>query len=475
MSSQTIPVWKEAPFLRLVIPLMLGIALQWYLHPLLVMDWCIFGVSCLLFLVTGFLKSYLRFRRSWLRGLILQCLLLGMGLLLTSYTDYTDQPRCMSRLYNAGDGIVASLAEPLVEKANSYKVETAVQFIFKDNQWQPAKGSILMYLQKDKLADLYPSLHYGDWIIFNKPLSPIINTGNPGAFDRQRYCKLQHIYFQVYLGKNEFARLPAQTKDRVREFFFVTREKIVFILRRFLRGDEETGLAEALLIGYKNDLDKNLVQAYSNTGTIHIIAISGLHLALIYGLLKTCLGFIGRRSNTWIRPVVIIFCLWGFSILSGASASVLRSAMMFSCIVIGDAMSKKTSIYNTLSASAFFLLCYNPLWLWDLGFQLSYAAVLSIVMFMKPIYHLIYIQSKIPDLLWKSIALTLSAQILTLPICIYQFHQFPNYFLLTNLLAVPWSSVILLGELLVCAIAFVPAAADLVGSILSWMIAGLNG
>jgi len=419
MSSQKIPIWKEAPFLRLVIPLMLGIALQGYLHLSPVIDGCVFGIPCLLLLLTGSLKSFLKFKRFWVRGLILQCILVGLGLLLTSYADYADQSSCVSKLYSAGDRIVASLEEPLAEKPRSYKAEMAVHFIFKDNQWQPSKGSIVMYLQKNKLADLSLPLHYGDWIIFNKALSPITNTGNPGAFDRQRYCKLQHIYFQVYLGENEFVRLPAQGKNQVKEFFFVAREKIVSILRRFLRGEEETGLAEALLIGYKNDLDKNLVQAYSNTGTIHIIAISGLHLALIYGLLKICLGLVGRRSNTWIRPAVIIFCLWGFSILSGASASVLRSAMMFSCIAIADAMSKKSSVYNTLSASAFFLLCYNPLWLWDLGFQLSYAAVLSIVIFMKPIYQLLYIQSKIPDLLWKSVALTLSAQILTLPICVY--------------------------------------------------------
>ena len=195
-----------------------------------------------------------------------------------------------------------------------------------------------------------------------------------------------------------------------------------------IKGDKELGLAEALLIGYKDDLDKTLVQSYTNTGVVHIIAISGLHLGLIYWLLVQLLKPLQRRKYMkWLRPVIIILGLWLFSLLAGAQPSILRSAVMFTCIVIGETIAKKTSIYNSLALSAFGLLCWNPYWLWDVGFQLSYSAVLSIIIFMRPVYNLLYVKNKILDFFWKINAVTIAAQILTLPLSIYHFHQFPVY------------------------------------------------
>jgi competence protein ComEC len=161
-------------------------------------------------------------------------------------------------------------------------------------------------------------------------------------------------------------------------------------------------------------------------------------------------------------------------LLAGAQPSVLRSALMFSCIVLGESLDRKTSIFNTLACSAFMLLCINPYWLWDVGFQLSYAAVLSIVVFMRPIYNWLYFKNKLPDLTWKLNAVTLSAQVLTLPLCIYHFHQFPNYFLFTNFVAVPLSSLILIIEIILCVLSFIPAIALLIGKLLSLLILLMN-
>ena len=235
------------------------------------------------------------------------------------------------------------------------------------------------------------------------------------------------------------------------------------------------GLAEALLIGYKDDLDKNLVQSYTNTGVVHIIAISGLHLGLIYWLFVQVLKPLKRKKiSKWLNPIIIISGLWIFSLLAGGQPSVLRSAVMFSCIVLAASLSRKTSIYNTLAFSAFILLCIDPYWLWDVGFQLSYVAVLSIVIFMKPIYNLFFIKNKILDFIWKLNAVSIAAQLLTTPFSIYHFHQFPNFFLLTNFVAVPLSSIIVLGEIFLCAISFIPFLALLAGKIISWLIWVMN-
>src|SRR4030095_11936173 len=181
-----------------------------------------------------------------------------------------------------------------------------------------------------------------------------------------------------------------------------------------------------------------------------------------------------RKTFKWIRPILILAGLWSFSLLAGAQPSVLRSAFMFTCIVLGDSFARKSSIYNTLALSALLLLCINPYWLWDVCFQLSYAAVLSIVIFMRPIYHWFYIKNKILDFIWKLNAVTIAAQIFTVPIGIYHFHQFPLNFLLTNFLAVPLSSFILLDEILLCIISFIPPLAAFIGQFISCLIWIMN-
>lgn len=251
---------------------------------------------------------------------------------------------------------------------------------------------------------------------------------------------------------------------------FVFRAYILQTIRKYVKGEMETSIAEALLIGYRDDLDRDLVQAYSNTGVVHIIAVSGMHLGLIYGLLMFLLKGLNRNKRLKIiKAVLIITLLWLFSLLTGASASVLRAVLMFTCIAGGDLLGKKGNIYNSMAFSAVVLLLFNPFLLWDVGFQLSYAAVLSIVLFMKPIYNWFTIQNKLLDGLWKLNALTLSAQILTLPLCMYHFHQAPTLFLITNLIAVPLSSLVLYALILLMVVSPIAAFANATG----WLITKL--
>jgi competence protein ComEC len=200
-----------------------------------------------------------------------------------------------------------------------------------------------------------------------------------------------------------------------------------------------------------------------------------MHIALIYWLLALLSRPLKKlKYSKWLTAIIIVTGLWLFSLLAGGQASVLRSALMFTLIVIGNNFSRKAFIYNTLAASAFMLLCYDPFWLWDVGFQLSYTAVLSIVIFMKPIYNLFYIKNKMLDFVWKLNAVSISAQLLTTPFSLYHFHQFPNFFLLTNFVAVPLSSIIVLGEIFLCTVSFVPFFAFVSGKILSWLIWFMN-
>ncbi len=175
-----------------------------------------------------------------------------------------------------------------------------------------------------------------------------------------------------------------------------------------------------------------------------------------------------------LRVILVLSCMWLFALLTGGGASILRSAVMFSCIAIGDILIKKSSIYNSLAASAFILLCVNPFYLWDVGFQLSYLALSGIVIFQKPIYHLFFIKNKWIDNIWKLTAVSLAAQIFTFPICLYYFHQFPTIFLFTNLLTVPLSTIILFVEIFLVAFAWITPVGFFIGKLTWWLIWLMN-
>lgn len=463
--------WKRAPFIRLLIPFMVGIWLQECFHfpSSVVLLIALFAFLALaLFFILPFFSRY---RLSYIAGILASILLLAGGSWLTYKNDIRQSARWFGHSHKDSGFLLVKLQEPLVEKARSFKAEAAVEGLISQAGNTPATGSIILYFQKDSLLQL----SCGAQLIIKKQLQEIRNTGNPGSFDYRRYCFFQGITHQVFLTKKDFILLKDKDPGWWIARIYSLRERILRILRDYIPGPQALGLAEALLIGYKDDLDKSLVQSYSSTGVVHIIAISGLHLGLIYWLLVRLFHPLKKQKKLkWLSPLLVIAGLWLFSLLAGAQPSVLRSALMFSVIVIAESIERKTSIYNSLALSAFVLLCYNPYWLWDAGFQLSYAAVISIVVFMRPVYHLLYIKNKWLDAIWKLNAVTLAAQVLTIPFTVYHFHQFPSYFLLANFLAVPLSSAILMGEILLCCLAFLPALAALLGKMLAWLITVMN-
>jgi len=463
--------WKKTPFLRLLLAFMAGIILQWNCKIPFSLLLTILPVSVLVLFIFFFLSMTKKYRYGLLNGMAISIIFCCAGAILTAQKDIRNNKAWLGHHYTNATSLIVTLDEPPVEKTKSNKANATVEFVVQDSSLIPVKGKIILYFKKDTSF----RLAYGSQILFKKTLQEIKNSGNPGGFDYKRYSLFQGITHQVYLKPEEFEILDSKSENWFKKFLFSSRQKVLNILRQNITGEKELGLAEALLIGYKNDLEQSLVQSYTNTGVVHIIAISGLHLGLIYWLLSLLFRPLEKKKKTkWLRPVLIVTGLWLFSLLAGAQPSILRSALMFTCIVLGDSLSRKSSIYNTMALSAFILLCINPFYLWDVGFQLSYAAVLSIIIFMRPVYNWFYIPNKLLDFIWKLNAVTIAAQILTVPIGIYHFHQFPNLFLLTNFVAVPLSSIILLGEIVLCCIAFIPAVAMFTGKILSFLIRVMN-
>ncbi len=463
--------WNKAPALRLFLPFAAGIALQ---SELVVASPLVLTAAillCFLIAVYHFLPTAVKFTLLGLHGVFINCLLLLSGALLFNQQDVRKHPQWVGNFSPQQATIQATLEEPLIEKTNSYKATASLKWRYTAQATSRISGRIILYFKKD--AAQRP-LGYGSQLLIGKALQPIKSSGNPGAFDFKRYSLFQGITHQVYLTPKDFKVISHTDKNWFTQFVYTSRGAIISTLQKYIRGNREQGLAQALLIGYRDDLDKALVQAYANTGVVHVIAISGLHLGIIYSILLLLTKPLGSNSMKLLRLFLILAGLWAFSFLAGAQPSVLRSAVMFSALAWSTVIKRNSGIYNTLALSAFLLLWYNPYWLWDVGFQLSYLAVLSIIIFYRPLYGLQYFPNKGVNFLWKGMAATLAAQLLTLPVSIYHFNQFPVLFFVANVFAVPLSSLILIGEILLCAFHFVHPVAFWLGQLTEWLIGVMN-
>lgn len=473
MVNYTVRFWKTAPFVRLVLPFAFGILMEY--NAGVSVQYLIFYVTCfgcalLLFTCLPLLQKLKLYK---LQGLVIHCLLINLGMLVTHQKDERNNKNWYGNRYTPGCTMLVKINEPLIEKFKSFKSTAVVVAVITKSSITTTMGKVILYFPKT-IANAKPV--YGQYLLINAKIEMISNSGNPGSFDYKAYCGLSQLYRQAYLRPSQFQLLKVIAAPDIFTFLYKSRDYILAKLNATVPGGERIiGIAEALLIGYKENLDKELLQSYSNTGVVHIIAISGLHLGLIYIMLVRIFNLIPFLHKIKIINVVgILGCLWLFSLLTGASASVLRSAVMFTCIVTGKYYFRQASIYNSLAASAFLLLIYNPLYLWDVGFQLSYLAVYGIVWLQKPVYLTLYVKVKWLRKIWEMASITIAAQIISFPICIYYFHQFPNVFLFTNITVVPLSTVILFTEILILAFSWFPLIANMMGQLCSALITLMN-
>jgi competence protein ComEC len=359
-----------------------------------------------------------------------------------------------------------------VQRKTSIKCLAKINWLVKDQSCYYQNEKVLIYFKNDQLSR---QLTCNSLIITDKILQPIENF-KAFDFDYKKLCRLRHLYSQLRLKENEYLIVSHVENKSVLTVLDLFRKKILRIIKQYVPSKSENSLLEALMVGFTDDLDPVLLKTYADTGVIHIIAISGLHLALICQFLQIILlNKAQNKSGRWIKLFVMISCLWSYSLLSGASPSVIRAAGMFSLALFAKNIIREVTLYNLLAASAFLLLCYDPFWLFDTGFQLSYAAVLSLGLFSKPIRNLLSLQNKMLAALWNAISVSIAAQILTTPISIFYFHRFPTYFLIANLLAVPLSSLVLAGGILLCVSSPIHPLAQFLGWILGILVKSLNG
>ncbi len=445
--SLHIPFWKTAPFTRVFIALAAGILVGEMFFPARPAHL----FPAIFIIITLWLVPLIfPAKRSLAAGLTRLFAIGVTGWILVFITSPANRHDFIGRHYKPGQAIVATLLEPGQPKTKTWKADARVALELPDGRRVPVSGKVILYLQRDSLP-IPP--HFGSVIRFSKNMQEIRNAGNPGGFDYKTFTWRKGIFYQVFLREGDWQYTGEQSGSRFREMVLSLQDYCLRTIRRYIKPESQVAIAQALIIGYKADLDKTMVEQFAATGTAHIIAISGMHLGMIYVMLLFVLRPLGKtRNGRFARVAITLGIIWVFTFLTGAAPSITRASIMFSILATGQLWNRKGNTINLLALAGIILLLIDPQSLFDAGFQLSFAAVLSIAIFYLPLRNKWQPKNKMLKGIWEMIAITLTAQIFTTPIVIYLFHQFPTYFLLSNLLAVPVSTLCV--YLLVALLAF---------------------
>ncbi|TAK35560.1 MAG: ComEC family competence protein [Saprospiraceae bacterium] len=455
--------WREFPFVRLTIALMAGIVLQMFLD---YDSTTLIALSLVLIIPLFFIaKMRGRYRYRWLFGVLLGLALAALGFHLAWYHNELNDAAHFSRGTLPEESFLAgNITDAPAETGKWVKVELMVKaFGPAPDSLKPKTGRLLLYLAKDAAA---LALNYGDALLLHGRIMAVPPPENPHVFDYRRYLHFQNIHYQTFVRGSDWKRVSHGCGNRLFGMALALQKNFVHTLRKHLTTPEELAVGSALILGYRNEMPEEIKTAYIRTGAMHVLAVSGLHVGIVFLLLNFSLKRILKNSRAWriARMLLILLAIWAFALITGASPSVVRAAVMFSFINVGLLLRQYASIYNTLASSAFCLLLWNPYWLASVSFQLSYLAVYGIVYFQSKISRLWIIENKAGRQLWELVCVSLAAQLMTLPLTLFYFHQFPTFFWLSSLILVPASGFVLGGGLLLLAVEAVsPGLAFFVG------------
>jgi competence protein ComEC len=467
---------KGQPFVRYVGGLIAGIVLYVYLP-----EWYFLPLSALVIGLGLFGYRFIRNSRRTIKpiqtaqGIGALLILLAFGWAVTYQHTAHNQPDHISHLSDtlqAYEGVVAAQPE---ERAKTYRVELEIRRgkwrnTYQQVLWQPLSGRVIVYL--DKAGQSLP--RYGEVWLVSGPPRPIDPPLNPGEFNYKRYLGYRNIEHQQYLRPFQRQVLSIDPPNPITLLATRVNRWADSVYTHQIGTRAEYGIVNAMILGVRDDLDTELYRSYSAAGAVHVLSVSGLHVGILFAVLTFLLSFLAKRRRGKILMAVLqLIILWFYALVTGFSPPVLRSAGMFTMVILANASGRQQLLGNTLGASAFFILCFDPYAVFSAGFQLSYLAVAGIGAWQSSLYQSLTFQNKWVNRLWELTAVALVAQLITFPLGVYYFHQFPTYFLLANPIVIIMSEILLPLAMATLALCWIPYVNDVLGWLLqktAWLL-----
>lgn len=460
---------NQIPILRLLPFLMLGIALQTSFPNLGLsyLVWIGLAVSLMLLLVFSLFKN-----KNITQSVALYIGVIALGIASTILYHAPNNPNFYGH-YLTGqnqDFKVVISSEP-VEKEKTIKVVANVTGIKTTQQVQPTKGNLILYLAKSATS---LALTYGDELYINMQPKPFDAPLNLGEFDYKSYINKQNVFYLAFANDNNYV-VGNNVASPFWQWLYGVRANIKQQFINYGLTGNAKGIAQALTLGDVEEIDDNLNDAYAATGTIHILSVSGMHLGIVYLVLNFLLGFLWQTQRQRLLKLgIIVITIWLYALLAGFSSPVVRAAIMLSLLAYAQTIYKITNSYNILAVACFATLLFTPMQLYNIGFQFSYLAVLSLFLTYQPIYNLYKPRFRADKALWSLTASTLSALILTMPVTLYYFHTIPTFVVVANWVVVPLSFIAMMGSILLLIVSPIEVVASWVGKGVFFIINLLN-
>ncbi len=464
--------FSSVPVIRLLIPFCIGIVLQLFFpSPQLVLQYACLFLFLISVVHTFVKKVYQRYKFRWVFGIAITFFMLCYGMLLVNYSSENLRTDFFGNQIDNAEAFAIRLTEPCHEKEKSLKATAQVTALKINGRWKTVTGNIIVYLEKFPGAF---ELKFGDIIYTTAKPQPVREPQNPGSFNYKRFLSFHGIYHQLYLKQNAWMQTNQHKINPIRNVAFRLKAGLVKEIKDQIVAENEVAVCSALLIGYEDYLDQELIDAYSSSGALHVLSVSGLHVGIIFIVLQWLLGWMDKRTVTRaFKNILIILIIWFYTLLAGLAPSILRSAVMITMIIIGKWMKRDSYMLNTTLWSAFILLHFNPFMLTEVGFQLSYLAVFGIVYLHERLVQLWVAPNYLLQKIWELTSVSLCAQLMTFPLGLLYFNQFPNLFLISNLLVIPISSALMIVSIIATAFMWWPSVAFYLWKIsfaLAWLM-----
>jgi competence protein ComEC len=433
----------EIPVVLLLLPFLLGIicGLNFFAAVNVVWLIAVFAFLAAVFIILNL--TYNRFRlykQRWLGGVFMNVLLFLFGLIIVNNYSELKSTRHFSK--TPAQYLVVKINTEPVLKNGFYRFIANVEENIQNNKRSTTDGTLLISIKDSSAKKLY----YGDELLIPATYNAVDPPFNPAEFNYKQYLANKNIFYQAFLYPGQFVLLKSNAGNPVKAFSLRLRQRLVEKLKRNMRDTDAVAVASTLVLGYRADLSADVLEAYSKTGTVYVLTISGAQVAAIYFLLAFALGFLNRfKYGELLRTIIIVAVIWYYALLTGCSLAVCRVALMVSLVVVGKTFSRYINTLNILAISAFLLLCFDPFYITEAGFQLSYLAVSGLLLFQPVVYKWIIFKNKWVDKLWSLCSASIAIQSVIFPLSAFYFHQFPVYFLVSNLFVVIPAALIMYG------------------------------